>query len=104
MLSLPRSYNGLIHNRQRAKATSLPTEPHSSARPSARKSLPPTDSDRDYKRAILYGVVCWGSRLRVEDTVRLKRLIRKASNIVGVKLDSLTVVSERRILSKLHKP
>ncbi len=52
--------------------------------------------------AILYAVVCWGSRLRVADTNRLNRLIRKASDVVGVKLDSLTEVSERRMLSKLH--
>lgn len=52
--------------------------------------------------AVLYAIVCFGSRLRVEDTNRLNKLIRKASDGVGVKLDSLTVVSERRMLSKLR--
>ena len=52
--------------------------------------------------AILCAVVRWGSRLRVADTNRLNRLICRASDVVGVKLDSLTEVAERRILSKLH--
>lgn len=32
--------------------------------------------------AILFAVVCWGSRLR------LNKLLRKAGDVVGVKLDS----------------
>ena len=52
--------------------------------------------------AILYAVVCWGSRLRVADANRLNKLNRKAGDVVGVKLDSLTAVSERRMLRKLH--
>lgn len=51
--------------------------------------------------AILYAAVCWGNRLRAADANRLKRLICKASDVVGVKLDHLMVVSERRILSKV---
>ena len=50
--------------------------------------------------AILFAVVCWGSRLRVAEANRLNKLIRRANNVV--KLDSLTEVSERRMLSKLH--
>uniref|UniRef100_A0A3P8P9N9 Alkylated DNA repair protein AlkB homologue 8 N-terminal domain-containing protein n=1 Tax=Astatotilapia calliptera TaxID=8154 RepID=A0A3P8P9N9_ASTCA len=42
--------------------------------------------------AILYAVACWGSRLRVADANRLNKLIRKASNVVGMELDSLKVV------------
>ncbi|KAI4875848.1 hypothetical protein NFI96_026874 [Prochilodus magdalenae] len=52
--------------------------------------------------AILYAVACWGSRLRVADANRLNKLIRKASDVVGVELDSLMAVSERRTLSKLQ--
>ncbi|KAI4899256.1 hypothetical protein NFI96_012205 [Prochilodus magdalenae] len=52
--------------------------------------------------AILYAVACWGSRLRVADAHRLNKLIRKASDVVGVELDSLMAVSERRTLSKLQ--
>ncbi len=38
----------------------------------------------------------------IADTNRLNRLIGRASDVVGVKLDSLTEVPERRMLSKLH--
>ena len=39
--------------------------------------------------AIMFAVVCWGSRLRVADTNRINKLIRKTSDVVGVELDSL---------------
>ena len=52
--------------------------------------------------AFLYAVTCWGSGLRAGDTNRLEKLVRKASNVVGVELDSLAVVAERRSLAKLH--
>ena len=42
-----------------------------------------------------------GSSLRVADTNRLNRLIGRASDVVGLEFDSLKVVSERRMLSKL---
>ena len=44
--------------------------------------------------AILFAVVCWGSRLRVADANRLNKLDRKASDVVGVELDTLPAVSE----------
>ena len=50
----------------------------------------------------MYTVTCWGSGLRARDSNRLDRLVRKASSVVGVELDSLAVVSERRIRAKLH--
>ena len=53
--------------------------------------------------AILYAVACWGSRLRVADANRLNKLIGKASDVVGTERDSLTVVSERKMLTKLQK-
>ena len=52
--------------------------------------------------AILFAVVCWGSRLRVADANRLNKLIRKASDVVRVELDSLTAVSDRRMLLKVR--
>ena len=52
--------------------------------------------------AILFAVACRGSRLRVADAIRLTKPIRKASEVVGVELDSLMAVSERGMLSKLH--
>ncbi|KAJ0028904.1 hypothetical protein NQD34_003901 [Periophthalmus magnuspinnatus] len=33
--------------------------------------------------AIMYAVVCWGSSLRVRDTNRLNKIIRKAGHVVG---------------------
>ena len=33
--------------------------------------------------AILFAVVCWGSRLRIADANRLNKLIRNASDVVG---------------------
>ena len=52
--------------------------------------------------AVLFAVVCWGSRLRVADANRLNKLIRKVSDVVGEELDSLTAVSDRRMLSKVQ--
>ena len=52
--------------------------------------------------ALPFAVVCWGSRLRVADANKLNKLIRKASDAVGVELDTLIAVSDRRMLSKLH--
>ena len=52
--------------------------------------------------AILFAAVCWGSRLRVADANRLNKLIRRARDVVGVELDSLTAVSDRRMLSKVQ--
>ena len=49
--------------------------------------------------AIFFGVVCWGSRLRAADA---NRISRKAGSVLGVQLDSLLEVSERRMLCKLH--
>ena len=51
--------------------------------------------------AILFAVVCWGSRLRVANANRLNKLIRKASDVVGVGLDNLSAVSDRRMLLRV---
>ena len=51
--------------------------------------------------AILFAVVCWGSRLRVADANRRNKLIKKGSDVVGVELDTLSAVSDRRMLSKV---
>ncbi len=45
--------------------------------------------------------MCLVSGLKVADANRLNKLICKAASVVGVELDSLTVVSERRMFSKL---
>lgn len=51
--------------------------------------------------AILYVVMCYGSRLSAADYNRLNKRIHKASNAVGVEPGFLTEVSEKRMLSKL---
>lgn len=50
--------------------------------------------------ATLFTAACWGSGLRVADANRLnKPFIRKASDVVGMELDSLSAVSGGRMLS-----
>ncbi|KAK3558139.1 hypothetical protein QTP86_009861 [Hemibagrus guttatus] len=50
---------------------------------------------------IFCAVVCWGSRVKTADANRLNKLIRKAGSVMGVELESLIEVSERRMLRKL---
>ncbi|KAI3362701.1 hypothetical protein L3Q82_001768 [Scortum barcoo] len=50
---------------------------------------------------IFYSVVCWGSRLKTANTNRLNKLIRRAGSVLGVELESVVEVSERRMLRKL---
>ncbi|KAI3362887.1 hypothetical protein L3Q82_001929 [Scortum barcoo] len=50
---------------------------------------------------IFYTAVCWGSRLKTADTNRLNKLIRRAGSVLGVELESVAEVSERRMLRKL---
>ncbi|KAI3373330.1 hypothetical protein L3Q82_006624 [Scortum barcoo] len=50
---------------------------------------------------IFYAAVCWGSRLKTADTNRLNKLIRRAGSVLGVELESVEEVSERRMLRKL---
>ncbi|KAI3369549.1 hypothetical protein L3Q82_007759 [Scortum barcoo] len=50
---------------------------------------------------IFYAVVCWGSRLKTADTNRLNKLIRRAGSVLGVELEFVVKVSERRMLRKL---
>ena len=52
--------------------------------------------------AIFFAVTCWGSGLKVADNNRLNKLIRRAGDVVGEELDTLTTVAERRMLSKLQ--
>ena len=52
--------------------------------------------------AIFFAVTCLGSGLKVTDNNRLHKLIRRAGEVVGEELDTLTIVAERRMLSKLQ--
>ena len=47
---------------------------------------------------IFYIVVCWGSKVKAN---RLNKLITKPGFVLGVEVESLVEVSERRMLRKL---
>ena len=51
--------------------------------------------------AIFFAVVCWGSSIRASDTNRLDKIIKKTGSVLGLKLESLETVVERRMLNKL---
>ncbi|KAI5104598.1 hypothetical protein C0J45_6224 [Silurus meridionalis] len=44
--------------------------------------------------AIFYNVVCWGSSISTADRKRLDKLIRKASSVLGIPLDTVQEVGE----------
>ncbi|KAI4901901.1 hypothetical protein NFI96_022255 [Prochilodus magdalenae] len=50
---------------------------------------------------LFYAVVCWGDSISRRDAGRLDRLVRKAGSVLGLELESLTPLAERRALSKL---
>ena len=47
-------------------------------------------------------MVCWGSSIAVKDKKRQNKLISRAGSVLGFSLDTLEVVSERRMMSKLR--
>lgn len=51
--------------------------------------------------AVVDFLYCVSSNMKVANTNRQDKLIRKACSVVGVKLHPLRVVAARRILSKL---
>ncbi|KAI4899792.1 hypothetical protein NFI96_001143 [Prochilodus magdalenae] len=50
---------------------------------------------------LFYAMVCWGGSISKRDAGRLDRLVRKAGSVLGLELESLTPLAERRALSKL---
>ncbi|KAK9526233.1 hypothetical protein VZT92_014943 [Zoarces viviparus] len=50
---------------------------------------------------IFYPVVCWASRVKAADANRLNKLTRKSNSVLGVELESVVEVSERKMLRKL---
>ena len=50
---------------------------------------------------LFYAVVCWGGSMKKRDAGRLDRLVRRAGAVVGMELDCLTSVAEKRTLSRL---
>ncbi|XP_076853506.1 uncharacterized protein LOC143508753 [Brachyhypopomus gauderio] len=50
---------------------------------------------------LFYAVVCWGGSIKKRDEMRLDKLVRHTGSEVGVELDSVVTVAERRTLHKL---
>ena len=51
--------------------------------------------------AIFFAVTCWGSGLKVADNNRLHKLIRRAGDVMGKELDTLTTVAEEDAVQAL---
>ena len=49
---------------------------------------------------LFFAGACWGGGIKAGESNRLKKLVRKASSVVGLELDSLEVVVERRMRDK----
>ena len=50
---------------------------------------------------IVFTVLCWGGGIRTCGANTLGKLVRKASSVVGVELDSVEAVTEKRMRGKL---
>lgn len=50
---------------------------------------------------LFFAVVCWGGNTNKRDADRLSKLVRKASSVVGVRLDNVEEVAEGRTRRKL---
>ena len=52
--------------------------------------------------ALFYAVVCWGSCTTGKNCRRLDKLVKKASSVVGRRLDPLSAVVEQQMRRKLY--
>ena len=50
---------------------------------------------------LLYAVVCWGSSTRKKDSLRMDKVVRRASSVVGIEQESVVAAAERRTMDKL---
>ncbi|KAI4880336.1 hypothetical protein NFI96_004093 [Prochilodus magdalenae] len=50
---------------------------------------------------LFYAVMCWGGSISKRDEMRRDKLVKRAGSVVGVELDSVVKVAERRTLHKL---
>merc|ERR1712035_214296 len=53
--------------------------------------------------AISFAAICWGSGIRTRDLNRINKLIKKAGSVLGVALEPLELIIQRRMLQKLIK-
>lgn len=51
--------------------------------------------------AVFYAVVSWGSSITAKDTDKLNKIIRKATSVLGAKLDTAEMETERQMLAKV---
>ena len=49
---------------------------------------------------IFYGVVCWGGNISKGDADKVTKLIKKAGSVIGIQLDPLDVILEKRVRAK----
>ncbi|KAK0134692.1 putative RNA-directed DNA polymerase from transposon BS [Merluccius polli] len=52
--------------------------------------------------ATFFAIVCWGGGIGSGGASKLNKLVRKASSVVGMKLDCVEAVTERRMKGKLQ--
>ena len=50
---------------------------------------------------LFFAVACWGSGIKATDAGRIDKLLKKAGSVLGVSLDPVGTVAERRVLAKL---
>ena len=53
--------------------------------------------------AISFAAICWGSSIRARDLKRLNKLIMKAGSVLGMTLEPLELIVQKRMLHKLLK-
>ena len=51
---------------------------------------------------LLYAVVCWGGGIKAGERNKLEKTIKKASSVVGLRMEGLQSVADRRIREKLN--
>ena len=51
---------------------------------------------------MFYAVVCWGGGIKACELNKLNKITKKASSVVGLRVEGLQLVAERKILAKLN--
>ena len=52
---------------------------------------------------ISFAAICWGSGIKARDLNRINKLVKKAGSVLGVALEPLEDIIQRRMLQKLIK-
>lgn len=50
---------------------------------------------------VFYAVVCWEGSIKERNTMRLDKLVRQASFVISMEMDSMVAVAKRKTLWKL---